>query len=313
MSNTLYIPEANPIHFVPVNPNQSPSYATKFWDTYLFADTLRDFEQQDNFFAPWYRYDLIPLQFTANYEPIQLDLVNCDGDVMLTVTANQVRANRYMPGFFLYQAFIDPSSLGDQLFKILVTPGEDVSQQQKSEWLQLSENIENTVFCEYFNSRFKDDIVYETGIKFGFRFPGFLTEAAPGSESQLYKDQVLNQTQLSNKPFPNWKLFAGEGRGIPPWMINKINRAFSVNNVALDGRLFARPDGAKWTEATEEKKRLVGYSCDLLEGINRPSRIVNSDINPNIKLIVQSNLDGSIFGDTSGQAGQNTVAINSFE
>jgi hypothetical protein len=313
MSNYLYIPEANPLDFVPVNPNQSPSYETKWWDTYLFADTLRDFEQQDCFFLPWYKNDRIPLQFTSNFQPLQLDVQNCAGDTLLSLTANQVRANKYQPGYYLYEASIDVSSLADQVVRVLLTPGEDNSVAQKSQWLKLTQNTVNTVFCEYFNSRFKDDVVYETGIRFCFRFPGFITKTAPGSDDKVYIDQQRNQTKLSSTAFPNLTLFVGDGRGVPEWVIEKVNRAFSVNNVALDGRLFARPEGSKWTEAKEEKKRLVGYSCDILQGLNRPSRIINPSINPNVKVIVQYNLESGIFGDISGNAGENTVAINSFE
>ncbi|HEY4112184.1 hypothetical protein [Puia sp.] len=313
MSNTLYIPEANPIHFVPVNPNTPGSYATRFFDAYVFADTLRDFEQPDKFFMPWYKNDRIHLQFQANFAPLQLDVQDCDLNTVLTVTAAQVRANRYQPGFYIYEASIDVSSLPDGAFRILLTPGEDDSAAQKSEWLQLSLNTENTIFLEYFNSRFKDDVVYETGIRFGLRVPGFLQKVAPGSVDQLYKDQILNQSTLSSKPFKNWKVFIGDGRGVPESLIEKVNRAYAVDNISHDGRLLAKADGAKWTEATEDKKRLVGYTMDLVEGLNRPSRIVNPDLNTNIRLIVQYNIEAGVFGDTSGQAGENTVSINYYE
>ena len=313
MSNTLYIPEANPLHFVPAHPNISSSYETKFYDSYLFADTIRDFEQTDTFYIPWYKNDPIILQMQGDFAPIQLDVQDCDLNTVLTLTMDQVRANKYLPGFFVYQASVDPSSLPDGKYRVYLTPGEDDTAAWKSEWFELSLNTENTIFCEYYNTRFKDDVIYETGIKFGFRFPGFLTKVAPGSEDQLFKDQVLSQTLLSSKPFKNWKLFVGAGNGVPEWVIEKINRACSVNNVSYDGRLLAKLDGTKWTEASEDKKRMTGYSIDLLEGLNRASQIVNTTINPNIRMIVQYNIDAGVFGDTSGNAGENTVAINSFE
>lgn len=313
MSNTLYIPESNPLHFVPVTPNISPAYNTKFYDDYLFADTIRDFEEQEPFYQPWQKNDTIFLQFQANFSPIQLDVQDCNLNTLLSLTCTQVRANKYLPGWFVYQAALSLSSLPDQKVRVLLTPGEDPTAAQKSEWIELSTIIVNTVFCEYFNSRFHGDVVYETGIKFGLRIPGFLNKTAPGSEDQLYKDQVLNQTLLSGKPFKNWKLFVGDGSGVPEWMIEKVNVAFCCNNVKIDGRLFAKLDGTKWTEFTEDKKRLTGYSIELLPGLNRSSKIVNTSVDPNIKMIIQYNLDAGIWGDTSANAGENTTAMLSYE
>ncbi len=307
--NQLEIPILNPLHFVPVTPNTSAAYNTKYFDDYLFEDTLYEFQQSDRFYLPIQNTDIRSFQFTSNFIPIQMQLVDANGHVFLTVNASQIRANKYNPGYYVYEATINFAGYPEGAYRFLLTPGGDATAQQKTEWFFITPKFENSVLIEYFNSRFHGDVVFETGIKFAIRVPGFIDWNEPGSQDQLYVDQEFNQSQLSSKPFSGIKLYVGDGSGVPQWLIEKINYAFSCNTVSIDGKLFAKQDQTKWTPFVQEDRGLKGYAIDLRLGINRASKIINPSIDPNKKIAFSYQVDQSVFGDVSNTAGSIVIPI----
>lgn len=309
MANQLEIPILNWLHFVPVNPNTPAQYNTRYFDDYLFEDTFYEFQETKNFFLPVQNNDIRPFQFTSNFNPIQLDLINSKGKTVFTVNASPVRANKYQPGFYVYEATINFATYPEDGYRFLLTPGGDSSAQLKSQWFFISTLCNNTVLIEYFNSRFHGDVIFETGIKFALRVPGFIEWMAPGSQDQLYRDQEFNQSQLSSKPFRAMKFYVGDGSGVPPWLIDKINYAFGCNNVSIDGKLVAKQDGTKWTEFAQEDSPVKGYAIDLFEGLNRASKIINPGIDPNKKIAFSYQVDQSVFGDVSNTAGSIVIPI----
>lgn len=313
MSNQLEIPILNSFKYVPVNPAAHPEYNTKFNDDYIFEDTIYDWQEFTHRFQPVRTGDKFPHQFTSNFAPILLQLVDCNGNVFISQNAMQVRANKYNPGFYLYETTIDTTGLPDGLYRALITPGGSVPDQQKSEWLYIAANQPHTIAAQYFNNRYHGDVVFETGIVFLLRLPGFFEYKAPGSIDVLYADQVLDQVQLSSRLFNNKTLYIGDGSGVPPWMIEKMNFAFSCSNVTFDGKLLAKADSAKWTEFAQDGSAVKGYAIDVRDGINRSSRIINPSIDPTKKITLLYFTDNSVFGSMAPTGGTIVTPITATE
>ncbi len=220
---------------------------------------------------------------------------------------NQVRANRYVSGYFIYEASF--SLIGLTPDRIYSFKGIAGSVPIKSEPFRIATKLPHSLYCEYYNSQYHGDVIFETGIIFSLRIPGYLKYGVPGSKSVVYEDQVLNDTVVSARTFRNWTLFVGEGGGVPPWLIDKINEMFTCDNVTIDGKQFTVPQGSNWTEYKDDRNNLVGYSIVLRETINRRSKRITDTGDPNKKVTLIYNIDSPLMSDLSANAGTTVTQI----
>jgi hypothetical protein len=309
MAGELAISYLNPLAFVPVTDPNPVQYRSKFYDDYQFADTIAFFQEKVDFMQLWQTTDTIKLQMTSNFAPILLDAQDDAGVSHYTVNMSQVRANKYQPGFYLYEATIPCSAIGKGHFRFILTPGGSAADRQKSEWFCIQDDQEPTILVEYFNKRYHADVVFETGILFSLRIPAFIEAMAPGSLDTLYTDQIYNQTQLSSRPYDNYTLWVGDGHGVPPWLIKKLNFALSCSNVTFDGKLLTKADSGKWSETTQEGYPMKGYSTALVPGINRSSRLIMPTVDTNKKVSIVYNIASNVFGSVDSQGGNVVTPI----
>lgn len=312
--NTIYVPLINPMKFVNVARTNLAQYFTKQFDQYLFYEQLYDFEEKVNYFQRIFKGDTISLQFSSNFSPIQIDVINKYGNSVLTFVALQVRRNTYDPDYYIYEAVINTSALEEGCYSMQVTAGTTQPILLISEIFIITTDITNTLYFEYSNSVYHEDVLFETGIKFSMRVPGIIAGYTPGAKDVIYEDQILNNTLLSSRAYRNFKLFIGNSEGIPDWIIDKLNRVLSCDRVSIDGKLFCKADGAKWEEKPEENYAMAGWTIDLRESINRYSLIYQvGTIDANKKLLVVHNVESKGFGDVSGNGNNNVVPIVELE
>lgn len=311
--NIIYIPFLNPVRFVELDPVQLPQFLTKHFDDYWFKEQLQPYETVVNFKQRYQTSDTIYLQFESNFASIQLSVIDCDQNVLLTQAATQVRANKYLPGYYVYEITLSlaPFSAGIIWLKLSLGLG---SKFMISEPIELAEIWPNTILFQYSNSKYHGDVIFETGIVFGFRCEAVIHRLNPGSERTFYRDQKLNPTTLKVRPFRSFELGIGHLTGIPDWYIDKMDWIWSCDNVLLDGKSFAVLEDSKFEDQEIHKQyALRHWVLNIQEGINRASKIVGVDINSNKKLMVVYQIDGTVFGDLSLQAGSNLVPIISSE
>lgn len=313
MSSQLEIPLINPLKFVKVNPAARPQYFTKFAADNLFEDTIYDWQEKKTRYQPWLKTDILPLQMSSNFQPIKMDLKDNLNRTFFTQNLSQNRANKYLPGSSLYESHFDLSALPNGLYKWVLTPGNSIADQERSEWFYLCNDAKNTVLIEYFNLRFHADVVFETGITFRFRMPGFFDDKEPGSQDTLYQDQNLDQVQLDSKPFETFTFYLGQGGGVPYWFVQKMNWIISCSNVSYDGMLLRKAASAKWTAFSQEDSPVKGYAIDLMPGINRASRIINPTIDTTKKITLIYNIDQSVMGSMAPTGGTIVTPIISVE
>lgn len=311
----LYIPILNPLQFVDMYPTQDISlYATRHIDDFYFEDQVYKFQNKIPFFQQWVSGDIIKLQFESNFTPIQLDMTDQYGRIVTgkSAVATQVKANKYIPGLYVYEANLGLTGLGVGPYRYILTPANNPMKSQKSEWFTLLPDPYGTILITYYNDAYHGDVLFETGIQFTIRIPGYLEYMAPGNKLVLYENQPLNQTLVSGRRFRNIQLHVGDGSGVPPWIIDKTNSAFTCNNVFLDNKPFAMLDG-KWTEAGDGDMLPKGFSTNLREGLNRSSKIISGNGDPNMKITLINNINGRLFGDVSANSGETVIQILSQE
>lgn len=313
MANIIYFPLLNPIKFVELDPVQLPQYLTRHFDDYWASEQLQSYETVINIKQKYQTSDTIYLQFESNFASIQMQVINCDQTVLLTQAATQVRANKYLPGYYIYELTLSLAAFppGTIWLKLSLGLG---SKFMISEPIDVAEIWPNTILFQYNNSKYHGDVIFETGIVFGFRCEAVIRRLDPGNERTAYRDQKLNPTTLKVRPFRAWELGIGHLRGIPDWIIDKMNWIWSCDNVLVDGKSFAVLEDSKFEDKEiHPQYPLRHWTLNIQEGINRASKIVGVDVDSSKKLLITAVADGAIFGDLSEQAGSNLVPINSVE
>lgn len=313
MANIINIPFLNPIRFVELDPVELPQYLTKHFDDYWFKEQLQPYETVVDFKQKYQTSDAIYLQFEANFAAIQMQVIDCDQNVLLTQSATQIRENKYLPGYYVYELTLSLATFSEGTIYLKLNLGLG-SKLMISEPVQVAETWPNTILFQYSNSKYHGDVIFETGIVFGFRCEAVIRRLDPASDRTYYRDQKQNPTTLKVRPYRAFELGIGHLTGIPDWYIDKMNWIWSCDNVQCDGKSFAVLDDSKFEDQEIDKRyALRHWTLNIQEGINRASKIVGVDVNPNKKLMIVYQIDGTVFGDLSAQAGSNLVPILSSE
>jgi hypothetical protein len=313
MGNIIYIPFLNPIRFVELDPVELPQYLTKHFDDYWFSEQMQPYETAVVFKKKYQTSDTIYLQFEANFASIQMQVIDCEQTVLLTQAATQVRANKYLAGFYVYEITLSLAAFSAVTIWLKLNLGLG-GKLMISEPIELAVTWPGTILYQYSNSKYHGDVIFETGIVFGFRCEAVIEGYEPGSERTFYRDQKLNPSTLKVRPFDSFTLVAGHRVGIPDWVVKKMNWIWSCDNVLLDGKSFAVLEDNKFEDQEIHKQYpMKHWALKIQEGINRASKIVGVDVNPNKKLLIVYQIDGTIFGDLSLQAGSNLVPVLSSE
>lgn len=307
----LYYSILNPLMAVEVNPtNNTALYATRHIDDFLFEDQIYKWQNKIPFYQPWLNEDIIRLQFESDFGLVNIDLYD-QYDRLQTgysAVANVIRMNKYLSGMSVYEVDLSLVGLGIGPWRYIITPGLNPAKAMKTEWFCIRPNNNDTIRLDYFNSTYHEDVIFETGIKFSLRIPGYIKYDAPGNKLVTIENQVLSQTIVSAKRFRNIVFYVGDGGGVPPWLIDKINAAATCDNFALDNKLFSLSDG-KWSPYDDPEMQLAGYSTNLRESISRSSKIVSGTIDPSKRITVIHNITGKLFGDVSSDSGETVIQI----
>lgn len=310
MANELYIPRLNPLNFYEASPAQFDEYRTKFMDDYRFAEQRKSWEEAKSYAQKWQTSDTIYLQMESNFDPLIIDIIDSDGnETGISFSAQLQLPNKYIPGLYVYQFAISLAAVPPGCYFPRLSNGNLEELHMITEPIIVKEDHEDTVLIQYRNSRYHGDVVFETGIEFGFRVEGSFGFLDPGGVFQTYDDQKSNPYVLSARPFRVWPLVIGGSYGVPDWVVDKFFLMWCCNSVKVDGKSFARNGDAKLEFKTEDDYPMRGITLEVKEGINRASKIVNPDVNTNLKLVVVYNINTRLFGDTSQNAATNLVPI----
>lgn len=308
MANEIYLPLLNPVRFYEVDPDWQGQYLTKHFDDWWQSEQLKNFETQVYYKQKWQTNDSFPLQYESNFASINLKVIDCEQNIIIDQNAVQIRANKYLPGYFVYENTISWASVPPGTYYLLQTLGG--TKQMISEPIEVATEWPNTILYEYYNSTFHGDMVFETGIILKFRCESFITRLEPGNERTAYRDQKMNPTILKSVPYRGFLLQIGYPAGVPDWVIDLMNWIWSCDNVTCDGKSFAVADGAGFEEQEYDKVYpFRSWTLKIQEGVNRYSKIINPEVDPNKKLLVVGMIDSTLFGDTSENAGSNLVPI----
>jgi hypothetical protein len=316
--NFFTIPLINPVKFYDVDRANLDKYFTKHFDDYPFDERLYDWHEPDEYVQPWQTTDIIKLQFESTFDPIIVELVDRFGIAQITLPALVGLPNKYYANTFSFEIAMSLASVTTGCYRLKLTAGSAGPSQKVylsgRQYITATPFTYPTLMMEYWHSRFHEDVIFETGIKFQYRLLGHLGFLSPGRDDEKTKDQRYNPTILSSRSFRKQDVFFGDDFGLPDDVIDLLNRIWGCNNVYIDNKSFAANDGDfEYFDVTHQKYPRRGVKLTVEEGINRRSAIFSVETDTTKKLVYGIVVEAKVWGDTSNQGSSNTVPIITVE
>lgn len=310
----LYESELNPIVFYDADRAVSDKYQTKHFDTFPFDERAPEWMQAAEHHQIWQTTDIVNFQFQSEFDPIVIELLDADDNVVIALPTLVGLPNMYLPGTYSFEASMSLAGLATGCYRFKRTLGSGITQKiQYSACNYISATaIPNTLLIEYYSSKdYYKDVLFISGIKFQLRVPGWLDYDRMGrkNKQEVYKDQLYNQKILSSVSAKNIPVYFGDEFGLPTDILNILEQAHECDNVLYDNMLFAVADGQSMEYIDIEGYRKRGMHTIVEPGINRNSRISSIDVDTTKKLMVNINVDSSVFGDLSNSGSNNTIPV----
>lgn len=266
--NDIVFPYIGPNHWTKIEPTEVAAYVSKFMDDWRFCETIRNYEQQTCYLNKWQQSDTIVEQFISNYGPVSMQLKDVDGNnVGSQVNYVTGQQDYFRPGYYIRTGTRSLAGVPFGYYYWQLSVGG--SSAWVSDPFEVVEVATNTLYAQYRNYERFGDVIWETGITMNMRWPAILQFKAPGSKDTIYEDQPLNETMVKSRPYRLFDLIIGDAKGIPPWLIDKINWILGCSDLQLDGRYYTKNDGAKLEENRADYTALAGYIIEMREKFNR--------------------------------------------
>jgi len=318
MDNILYSPELNPVIFFDEDRATTDEFQTPHFEDFPFAERGQEWYQSGAFKQLWQTTDIIELQFSSQFDPIIISLLNEHDVEVITLPALIGLPNIYYPNTWSFEVSMSLAGLPTGCYRMKRTLGAAGPSQviQYSPYMYISSTpIPGTIWVKYWHSRFHKDVIFETGKQFGIRVKGWIDYDRQGRKlkQELYRDERYNQTVLNSKSAKNIPVYFGDEFGLPTDILNILEQVFECDHVEIDNKPFGMAEGATLEYIDIEGYRMRGLNTIIEPGINRSSRITTVTTDPTKKLTYGIMVDKKVFGDTSNQGSGNTVPILTVE
>jgi len=260
----------------------NPAHNTKHFDVDFWERNLNRWMDEACYFQPWQTKDIINEQFLGIEEvgsvAYTIRVCKPSGEVVKSVSAvvgSQVGSgDQYVweyelplwdvpEGKYYLQNWHKSGGVSEDFFLI-------------SAPIEVKRYHEGTQLYRYYHSENDQDIFYETGIQFYIRLHSQLLEFQPDAKRFVYEDQPLNLTMLSGTTYRTWQvMLGGMGHDFPEYMLDKIDRIFNHDYLAIDGREYTAIDGAKLEIDRVKNRPLYNAKIAVREKDNSPLVIVD--------------------------------------
>jgi len=303
----IYIPYLNPLSYTDEAFVSDQLYASKHFDDVPYIDTIKPWQQKVDFVRVWWYKDVIRQQLISGISPVVIELVNGDNTSVVYATQNfqPKLQNKLVAGEFINEHDWDLNGATPGYYRFRLKFGTPVQKSLISEKFIVSENIENTLLLQYGHHENRGDIIFETGFEPNVRINGSLRLKEILSVDTTYVDQRLNAEMIKSDPYCTWDLVLNDEWGIPEPLAIKLNWIIGCSKLMIDGKLYTKSDGAKMESSVIERYPLRSYKIEVRDKLNRSSKVLVTEGDPNMKIMIAATSDSKGFGmDTGGNQSQ---------
>lgn len=288
MDKIFEIPVLNPIRFVVENlPYDASLYYSKGFDNYLQKDSIRLYQDSVFYNQKYTLEDRPTIQILSDWEPTAA-LYRCsDMSKVADITVNIIPTEILDKTFLCYEFSVDFTEVGEFYLIVEYVNDDDETISYVSEPLEIKAIHTATLLFEYKNSYNFESIVFDTGWIGLLRLEGEIIDFKPGSIDTIYTDEIHDTTIVSSTPFRQFTLSLGL---IPDYMIDKINRVLSCDEVKTDGYYYCKSEGAQWEENRPVNSPLSGQSIAITESENKFQLQFDTSFATEDMVIIQKNI-----------------------
>lgn len=272
----------NPIRMVPVLDYDPEKYITRHFDDALQIEQTKEYQKEKKYSHKFATKDRPVIQILSDYEPLLFELIDCEtGLVVLTPTVNQITADILAQTFLCYEvAFdFDLPTVGEGCYYVRCTYQNELDEDViwVSEPINVRDVQEGTLLFEYTNSDNEFSMIFDgqpDPFVGKFRVEADLIDFKASSVDSIYNDEIHNTTVINSRPFRQFSLAIGGSSpnksygGVPDWVIDKVNRILSCNQVMIDGKYFCKSEGAQWEEQREQNDQFSAQKILVTESKN---------------------------------------------
>jgi len=266
---TFTFPLLNPMKFVNVT-NIDASFDGDF-----AVNQLAEYQDPDCYFQKWEFSDSLRLQLLSDFVPSDLVFRDVFTNKII-FSAPWVEAPTFVIGqtFKVYEMDFDFVNLPEGKYRAFFNYTDENEQVQNlvSEPITVALKHENTLLLTYKNSVNDFDVIFDTNIVFTFRVEARIMSFNPGNSRDIYNDQRINPTLLNSTPFRKFRFYVGYKYGVPEWMLDKVNRIQSVDQVQYNGIYYQILNGSDWELESNVFNAYIGGNIEVQPTENKFNR-----------------------------------------
>lgn len=311
-----YIPFLNPIRFVPQG---TPEFIN--FNNDWFTNQIQSWQQPTDYCQKWIKGSNIVLQFHCNFSPVQINILDCKGRIIDSITPVAIPTGTYSDGFIYYEIIFQAPDVEYNWFcQISIGFGSTVIN-YISEPQHTYENVNGLMEIRYRNSFNDQDIYFDGGIEFIKYIEAYIGDLTPKSNSTLWVDQPNNVRLIRGIPYREFKFFVGGtynagdyiSKGVPQYEGDFINAVFCLDTVLLNRMQYTKVEGANWDKTSADLTALYSFSTDISPTKNVRSLITQNELTPAQNVVVNYNINTKVFGSFTGNPTDNIVQITEVE
>lgn len=308
--NDLFISDCNSIRWYELTPNQSAEYLTRRFDDYPFIQQIKRWQTPKKYVQKWSTNDPVPIQFESDFSPIQINIVDKKNQTVRVFALNQMAQSIYDATRYVYETVLDFTGLPDGCYGGNMYVAGQLVPYAFTEPFHLKPVWDDTLCFDYSSTEvYHQGVLFRTGIVFRFRVEGTLDYPIFGANANGFIDQQQNPVITNSVPTVKYPCVIGGSFGVPPWVVSILSNIFSCDNVLIDGKPYGKEPDEEFTYNDVDNYPLKGVSFDLMDGNNRPGKIMTPAINTNKKFGVIFNITGPIFGELTRTGPLDTISI----
>lgn len=235
MAVIFNIPYLNPFHFENISAAIDPRYnnpqvyrncSPQLWQTndVTFLQLQSDVLPELKFYN---EYGVFAKEFALL--PSEKQVVG----VTFTIYEAQISFNSFAPGFYYAELTYNDVVWQSGLMDIQV-------------------KHPDTILIEYTQKKNNFGIIFETGLTFSFRVEGAILNYQPGSDNELYIDQIHDPVNEYSQTFSKYELNLALNSLLSDWVFDLVNNIFAVQQKQIDGVYYERASQDSQLELTRQ-------------------------------------------------------------
>ncbi len=306
-------PGVNPLRAIAANDRQQGKYNTFPFDRGFWFSKLNPWRVQRDYYQQFQNSDTIAIYFDSGATQVRVTAIDLEGRAVdiggpylvdyFIAEPDNVYPDNDSGGTYQYYSFYWELALygipAGVYLLVIEQLYEDGSSWLVTEPVSIRKRWPGTMLLEYnrnFNDLVAEPVLYEQvpgQVHFQLRIDSDLSMPEPYSHDTAFIDMSEQMVNLQSHYYRVYNFTIGR-KGLPDWLVDKAGRALSTDNLRIDGKSFAKDQGATFTVKKYDYSERLGAVIKLREGDAQHDGVV-ADWGPRAILSLTTDDAGAII------------------